>query len=164
MRKVLVGTISGSYGVRGWVRVRSFTDPPANILRYQPWYLERSGELRPLRVEGKPHGDHVIAAVPGIDNPEEASSLRGTSILVDREQFPPPADGEYYWVDLIGLVVTNLEGMDFGIVRDVMATGANDVLIVKGGRERLIPFVIGKTVHSVDLDSGHIVVDWGEDY
>ena len=163
MRTVLVGEITGSYGVRGWVKVRSYTDPPGSILRYTPWLLERKG--RPVEyplIDGKPHGGNVIALLQGIENPEQARELRGSRILVDRAVFPPAEPGNFYWVDLVGLNVKNLNGQNLGRVEDLMATGANDVLIVRGDRERLIPFLTGATVRSIDLQAGEILVDWDE--
>lgn len=165
MRKVVVGTVRGSYGVRGWIRVHSYTNPPANILNYQPWYVSQGGMERDCRVlAGKQHGDQILASVDGVSDPEAARALRGADVLVDRDAFPAAADGEYYWVDLIGLAVRNLEQTALGTVHDLMATGANDVLIVRGDRERLIPFIMGHTVQRVDLKSGELLVDWDEDF
>lgn len=165
MRTVIVGEIGGSYGVRGWVKIRSYTDPPENILRYRPWYLERQNEPVEYRVlEGKPHGGGIVAMLQGVLSPEAARELRGARIFVDRAQFPPTEPGEFYWVDLLGLTVRNLEGRVLGVVKDLMATGANDVLIVQGEHERLIPFVKEHTVRTVDLETGEILVDWDEDF
>lgn len=165
MRRVIVGEVCGSYGVRGWIKVRSHTDPLENILDYRPWYLVRQDEPREYRLlEGKTHQGVVLAALEGIGTPEQARELRGARILVDRAQFGPTAPGEFYWVDLLGLKVRNLEGLALGVVKDIMATGANDVLIVQGERERLIPFLQPRTVHRVDLDEGEILVDWDADF
>lgn len=165
MALVIVGEISGSYGVKGWVKVRSYTDPPENILRYRPWMLEQGGRPLPYQmIGGKPYRGGVIAALENIESPERARELRGATIMVDRAQFPPAGAGEYYRVDLIGTTVRNLEGRVLGLVRDVMTTGANDVLVVQGERERLIPFVLGHTVKTVDLQAAEILVDWDEDF
>lgn len=165
MRKVVVGTIRGSYGVRGWVRVQSYTDPRRNILNYQPWYLVGHDLQQEHRLlAGREQGDKIVALLEGITDPERARELRGVDILVDRGAFPEPAEGEFYWIDLIGLRVRNLVGIDLGVVRDLMATGANDVLIVSGDRERLIPFIQGSTVLRVDQDVGEIVVDWDAEF
>lgn len=165
MRKVVVGTVRGSYGVRGWVRVQSYTEPRHNILNYQPWYLAGHDTHQELRVlAGRVQGDKIVALLEGVTDPEQARELRGADILVDRGEFPQPTEGEFYWVDLIGLRVRNLGQIDLGIVRDLMATGANDVLIVSGDRERLIPFVQGRTVLRVDLEAGEILVDWDAEF
>lgn len=165
MRRVIVGEVGGSYGVRGWVKVRSHTDPPGNILHYRPWYLQLHEEPREFRVlEAKPHQGGVIAALEGVGTPEQARELCGARILVDRAQFRPTEPDEFYWVDLIGLSVRNLDGQTLGSVTDLLATGANDVLIVQGERERLIPFVQEHTVRRVDLEAGEILVDWDADF
>lgn len=162
---MIVGEMSGSYGVQGWVKVRSYTDPPANILRYRPWVLDHGGvSVEYQLIDGKPHAGGIIAFLAGISSPEQARELRGAKIRVDRDQFPPAAPGEHYWVDLIGLTVRNLEGRVLGIVGDLMATGANDVLVVQGDRERLVPFVKDRTVRSIDLEAGEILVDWDEEF
>lgn len=165
MRRVVVGKVRGTYGVRGWIRVHSYTDPPANLLNYQPWYLRQGDMERECRVlAGKQHGNQILASLDGVGDPEAARALHGIDIVVDREVFPDAGDGTYYWIDLIGLTVRNLEHIALGTVHDVMATGANDVLIVRGDRERLIPFVMGRTVQRVDLTSGDLLVDWDADF
>lgn len=162
---VIVGEMAGSYGVQGWVKVRSYTDPPGNILRYRPWILDRDGKSVEYQlIDGKRHTGGIIALLQGIASPEQARELRGARIRVDRDQFPPTEAGEYYWVDLIGLSVRNLQGRTLGTVSDIMATGANDVLIVQGDRERLLPFVQDRTVCDVDLQAGEILVDWNEEF
>lgn len=165
MRKVVVGSIRGAYGVRGWVRVHSYTEPRANILTYRPWYLGVDGAEREFRVlGGKQHGDQVLVSIEGVCDPESALALRGADVLVERSAFPEAGDGKFYWVDLIGLSVRNLDQIVLGTVHDLMATGANDVLIVRGERERLIPFVMGRTVHRVDLRAGEVLVDWDAEF
>jgi 16S rRNA processing protein RimM len=166
MSRVVVGSVTGSFGVKGWIKVLSFTDPPENILRYRPWWLDGHGESQSWQViSGHGHGKGlVVAALEGVNSPEQARELRGLAVTVNRDQFPPAAAGEYYQVDLIGLTVRNLNGVVMGVVRDIMQTGANDVLIVEGQRERLIPFVQPDTVRSVDLAAREIEVDWDEDF
>lgn len=166
MRRIIIGAVSGSYGVKGWIKVRSFTDPPENILTYEPWWLENKGSSQCWQVRaGKVHGPGaVVVELAGLDTPEQAQALKGLQVAVDRDRFPPPAPGEYYQVDLLGLTVRNLKGCVFGKVTEVMPTGANDVLIVDGERERLIPFVQPDTIRSVDLQSGVIEVDWDEEF
>ena len=165
MPNVIVGEVRGSYGVRGWIKIHSYTEPRENILHYGPWLLERQDFSREYAiVEGKLHGQNVIVALAGVETPEDARGLRGAKILVERAKFPPADPGEFYWVDLLGLTVRNSEGRILGAVKDLLETGANDVLVVDGERERLIPFVQGRTVTKVDVDAGEIVVDWDEDY
>jgi 16S rRNA processing protein RimM len=106
----------------------------------------------------------LIATLPGIEDRDAADALRGVEILVPRSALPPPAPGEYYWVDLEGLRVANREGADFGVVSHLFDNGANAVLVARGERERMIPFKIPEYVVAVDLDAGTITVDWDADF
>ncbi|HWP01777.1 MAG TPA: ribosome maturation factor RimM [Methylococcus sp.] len=164
-KRVVVGRIAGVFGVRGWVKTISYTAPPRNILGYSPWILERNGVERQLEpLEGREHGDTVVVRLEGIITREEAETLKGLSVAVARDRLPPLEAGEYYRIDLIGLRVRNLEGTDFGLIADVLETGANDVLVIRGDRERLVPFVQGEFVKLVDLDEALVVVDWDADF
>lgn len=164
-RRVLLGRVIGVHGVRGGVKVESFTEPRGSILDYQPWTLRHDGAERRVRVRSLAREGRVAAQLEGVDDRDAAMALLGAEIFVDRDQLPPPAPGEVYWVDLEGLSVSNLEGIELGRVERVFATGANDVLVVHdGGRERLIPFVRDVHVQSVDFASGRIVVDWDADF
>ncbi|ROR29825.1 ribosome maturation factor RimM [Inmirania thermothiophila] len=160
-RLVVLGRVSGLYGVRGWVRVYSYTEPREGILRYDPWYLGHGGRWRRMDlVGGRRHGKGVVAALAGVADRDAAAALMGAQIAVRRSQLPPPAEGEYYWADLIGLEVRTVEGTPLGKVADLMETGANDVLVVRGERERLIPFLPGQVVRRVDVAGGLLEVDW----
>jgi 16S rRNA processing protein RimM len=164
-RRVLLGRVIGVHGVRGGVKVESFTEPRGSILDYQPWTLRHHGAERRVRVRALVREGRVAAQVEGVDDRDAAMALMGAEILVDRDQMPPPKPGEFYWIDLEGLAVSNLEGEPLGRVEGVFATGANDVLVVRDGeRERLIPFVRGVHVHEIDLAGGRIVVDWDADF
>ena len=109
-------------------------------------------------------GKGLIATMPGIEDKDAADALRGVDVLVPRSALPPPAPGEYYWVDLEGLRVVNVEGADFGVVSHLFSTGANDVLVARGERERMIPFVQPDFIRSVDFDAGIVTVDWDADF
>ncbi len=160
-----VGRISGVYGVKGWIRIYSFTEPRENILQYNPWQLGRAGEWRAVELlDGKRHGKGVIARIAGCDDRDAAAALIGTDIAVRREQLPQVPAGEYYWNDLIGLRVLTAAGEELGTVDHLLETGANDVLVVQGERERLIPYVPGEVVTGVDLDAGELRVDWDPDF
>ena len=115
-------------------------------------------------VEGRRHGKGVIARLQGVDSREGAAALSGMTVSVRREQLPRTAPGEYYWVDLIGLRVTTTDGAELGTVASLIETGANDVLVVAGARERLIPFLPERTVTCVDLEAGTLTVDWDSDF
>jgi 16S rRNA processing protein RimM len=165
IRRVVVGKIAGVFGVKGWVKVHSYTDPPENILHYSPWQISSRDETREIKlVDGQRHGNSVIAKLEGVITRDQAILLRSWQISVARDQFPKLPDGEYYWADLVGLEVRLLSGTVLGKVTNMMATGANDVMVVQGERERLIPFVTGEFVKEVDLAKGLISVDWDPDF
>jgi len=147
------------------VRIYSYTRPRENIVRYQPWYLKRDGDwqARPV-AEGKRHGKGVIARLETCTDRDQAQELMGCEIGIRRDQLPPAAPGEYYWSDLEGLAVETLAGDMLGHVDHLLETGANDVLVVTGERERLIPFVVGQVVVSVDIEAGRIQVDWDKEF
>lgn len=158
---VPVGRISGLYGVNGWVKVFSYTDPRDNIVHYSPWYLNRADGLAALEVvAGRRHGKGVIVKLAGCDDRDAAAQLVGLDIGVYRDQLPAPERGEFYWVDLIGMVVRTTDGQELGRVNHLIETGSNDVLVVDGDRERLIPFIQGSVIRSVDPGQGLIEVDW----
>ena len=156
---LVVGHISGLYGVRGWVKVFSQTEPRDNILSYQPWYL--GGSHKPQRlVEGRRHCKGLVARLEGCEDRDQAATLVGQQVAVRRDQLPPPAAGEFYWTDLEGLAVETVGGAILGRVDRLFSTAANDVLVVTGDRDRLLPFVWDQVVKDVDLDLGRIRVDW----
>jgi 16S rRNA processing protein RimM len=160
-----VGRISGVFGVKGWVKVFSFTDVRENILNYSPWLLRKDSETRLVAViEGKLQGKAVVAQLDGVNDRDQAASLMGWDIFITPDQLPKAAKDEYYWSDLIGLTVETNQGVQLGIVDSLLETGANDVVIVKGERERVIPFLQGKTIITIDLDAGRMVVDWDPDF
>lgn len=166
---ITVGKIGAPFGVRGWVKVYSYTEIADNLLDYDPWYLRpQNAPQAPWQEaevsEARQHGKGLVARFEGCDDRDAASLMRGQEIAIRRDQLPPPAEGEYYWIDLQGLEVKTLDGVSLGIVDHLLETGANDVLVVKGERERLIPYVQGPIVKEVDLDGGVIRVDWDPDY
>lgn len=159
-----MGRIAAPYGIKGWIKVQPFTDSPHGLLDYAAWQVGRDGDWQERIVESaKPHGASVVAKLDGIDGREEAAALQGQRIAVSRDGFPAPAAGEYYWADLVGLRVVNASGVVLGTVSRLFETGANDVMVVDGDRERLLPF-IGPVIRKVDLPGGVIEVDWDADY
>ena len=166
-RRVLVGRIVGLYGVHGWLKIESWTEPRLGIFAYQPWLLGATPdeEVRVSGVTGHNQGKGVVAHLPGIDLREHAVALVGQEIHVAREALPPTGADEYYWTDLEGVAVFTVEGQPLGRVDHLLATGANDVLVVRDDmRERLIPFVQGPVVKSVDLPAQRMVVDWDPEF
>lgn len=160
---VPLGQISGIHGVRGWVKIHSQTEPREAIFEYQPWLLGESLEEIRIR-QGKKHGNKLIALLEDIDDREQAQSLVSTPIAVYRDQFPDLPGGEFYWTDLLGLSVQLEDGTDLGKIEKMLATGANDVMVVRGDRERLIPYVMDQYVKKVSLDGAIVVVDWDPDF
>jgi 16S rRNA processing protein RimM len=162
---VVVGEFVGVYGVKGWLKVRSFTQPIENIFGYAPWFIGGDADWtqRAMR-EGRPHGKGLIVALDGIADRDLAAGLVGQQIAVPKAALPATDEGEYYWADLEGLRVETMQGVDLGIVDRLMETGSNDVLIVAGDRERLIPFVRPDVVREIDLDAGCIKVEWDPDF
>lgn len=162
-RMLVLGRISGVYGVRGWVKIFSDTDPRENILKFRPWYL--GPKHQPCRVaEGRRQGKGLVARIDGCDDRDQAAALVGLEIAVRRDQLPPPKVDEFYWADLEGLSVETLEGAQLGRVDRLFATAANDVLVVKGDRERLLPFLWDRVIKEVDFDLGRMRVDWDPEF
>jgi 16S rRNA processing protein RimM len=162
---IIVGRIAGPYGVKGWLRVVSYTEQPDKLIDYAPWYLKQGSAWRPTRVmEAKHHTKGLLVRLPGCEDRDRAAELSGSDIGIYRSQLPPTAADEYYWDDLIGLSVVTLDGLSLGTVDHLIATGANDVLVVRGERERLIPFIQGNVIAMIDLDRRVIRVDWDPEF
>lgn len=162
---VTLGRISGLYGVNGWVRVFSHTAPRENIGAYSPWLVRSDGHWNSYEVEAvRRHGKGVVARLAGVEDRDAAAALLGADIAVTRDQLGEPDAGEYYWTDLEGLEVVTTEGTLLGVIDHLFETGANDVMVVKGDRERLVPFVAPDVVREVDLESGRVVVAWDPEF
>ncbi|TXR53092.1 ribosome maturation factor RimM [Reinekea thalattae] len=168
---IVLGKISSVYGVQGWVKVYSYTEPLDRILEYGNWTLRQGNNLTLVEVDkGRSHGKGMVAHLRGIDDREVAKQYSGFEICVPKNRLPELSDGEYYWYELEGLSVVTLNNESLGVVDYMMSTGAgNDVLVVKGDahsidrRERLIPYV-EQFVHDVSLEAGRIVVDWDPEF
>ena len=165
-----LGYISGIYGVRGWVKVFSYTQPREQILEYPVWHISAAKSLDVADTEpaleatgvesGRMHGKGIVAKLAGVEDRDTAAALIGYGIFVPRAQLPDTEPGEYYWADLAGLSVCDSAGRSLGVVDHLMETGVHDVLVLDGGANRMIPFVPGKVVLDVDLERGLITVDW----
>jgi len=182
---VEVGRILDAWGVKGWLKILPHSNDPEALFAAKSWFLQApDAKFRPgftvfsgtvsLSVdEAKVHSDSVVAKFVGLDDRNAAEALRGARIFLPRSSFPAASKDEYYWVDLIGLKVVNREGVELGLVRDLMATGPNSVLCVEypiqkedgssGSAERMIPFV-SVYVDTVDIPGKRITVDWQPDY
>jgi 16S rRNA processing protein RimM len=164
-RRIIVGKISGIYGVRGWVRVLSYTRPVENILSYTPWLLGSQGEweCRDL-IEGSAHGNGLVAKLDAVDDRDSARAYIGKEIALYRGQMPELPAGQYYWCDLTGLDVVNRKGIHLGKVTELQETGANDVLVVEGKQRYLIPLVMDRYVTEINMEASRITVDWEPEY
>ena len=162
---VVVGKVAGLYGVRGGLKILSYTDPPANLLNYVPWYVRRGSEWIEVNLaQGREHGAGLVVTLQDCTDRDEAAQWLSAEIAVKRDQLPEPKQGEYYWADLIGMQVRTTNGVDLGTISHLFETGANDVLVVKGERERLIPFVPREVVQEVSLARKEVIVDWDPDF
>lgn len=168
-----VGQIGAVHGVRGWVRIRSHTAPPEQIFSYQPWWLKKPDGWQAVTVAASEiHSKGPVAQLEGIEDRDQARELTLLEIAVDATQLPPLEEGEYYWHQLEGLqVISEYEGQRFnlGRVQYLMETGANDVLVVRGGgsidkRERLIPYLPSQVIKNIDLAAAEILVEWDPDF
>lgn len=163
--RVILGKIAGVFGVKGWVKVFSETKPKENIFTYAPWQLNLNGRWQVVKViQCKPHGKGLVALFEEYADRDLARQLVGAEIAINAEQLPEAEEGEYYWADLIGLQVVTLDGQVLGQVDHMFETGANDVVVVKGERERLIPFVQGQYIEAVDLAAGEMRVNWDPEF
>ena len=161
---ICVGHVLGAQGIKGWVRVFSKTSPRENVVNYGPWLVEQGDELRAMAVTGRLQGKNVIAKLEGVDDRTRAEELIGCRLFIEARQLPRLETGEFYWSDLIGLEVETLQAEPLGVVASMMETGADDVMVLSGDRERLIPFVMDDIVREVDLGNRRLVVDWSPEY
>ena len=160
----MMGRIAAPFGVKGWIKVLPLTAETRGLLDYRTWWIGGEEDWREhALVSGKTLGETVLARLEGCNDREAAAALKGKMVAVPRAALPAVQADEYYWADLIGLRVVNAGEQDLGRVTAVMQTGANDVLVVGEGRERLIPF-IAQVIRDVDPGAGVIRVDWDADY
>lgn len=162
-KKVIIGRLGSVYGVRGWIKVHSYTEQPENIFNYD-WYVKHQNQWQLMIVEAyKTHGKGFIVKLEGCDDRNQAGSFTNDYIAIDRTQLPKLNTGEFYWVELIGLRVINTDGVDLGVVDHIFITQANDVLVVMNDKKRLLPF-IKDVVKKISLVEKKIIVEWDEDY
>ena len=164
MAKIIVGKFGQPYGVKGWIKVHSQTDPIENILKYLPWQIEQQGQWQKINVtDSKKLGKNIIAKLENYDTPEVVKILTNSPIAIERDQLPQLSPDQYYWNDLIGLKVVNLQGEDLGIVDSLFETGSNDVMVIKGLRQRLLPYT-NQVVHQINIAKKTITVDWDPEF
>jgi 16S rRNA processing protein RimM len=167
---VLVGYVSGAYGINGWVRIKPYSTDADALLHARTWWLDKPDFHDVEMMQAKTHSGDVVARLMGVEGRNAAEALKGATVQIPRSHFPPLPDDEFYWVDLIGLAIENLQGEHLGTVTDLMDNGAHPILRVavppepeKEQQELLIPFV-GQFVKTVDQKTKKITVDWGLDY
>lgn len=186
--KLIVGKFGKTFGVHGWIKVNSFTQQPTDIVEFTPWFIsfDKTTWKEMIIAAWEMKGENIIVQLPGITTPETAQSYTNQYIAINREQLPKLKSNEIYWEELIGVSVTNTSGVEFGKIIQMLATGSNDVLIVreeesgendtskkdkeeKGAksrltaRERYIPY-LKTVVKKVDLNNKKMLVDWDENF
>ena len=166
---LILGRISSVFGIKGWVKLISHSRPRENIFSYPQWLVkQKKGQWQTLKVEaGKPQGKTLVAKLAGIDNRDDAEQWIGADIAISKEMLPSTDQDDFYWVDLIGLNVSTVDGEQIGTVISLMETGSNDVLVVKNdstNAEHLIPWVMDQVIIKVDLTDNQILVDWDTDF
>ncbi len=160
-KRVIIGRIGTAYGVQGWVKVNSFTVPVTNLLEYNPLNLFINNEWLLYKVEnGKTHGSSIVIKLEGCDDRTATRFYTNALIAVERERLPNLVPGEYYWTDLENLRVITNEGVELGIISSLFSTGSNDVMVVKGEKEYLIPYLPKQVIINVDLPNKIMTVDW----
>lgn len=166
-----IGKFGAVYGIKGWLKVHSYTDDPESIFQYKPLLMKSNGAFQEVIIaEWKRHNKGFVAKVAGYDVREEVQALVGLDLLVDPSNLPE-LEASYYWRDLVGCQVNTDKGYHLGVVTDLMETGSKDVLVVKansndafGQKERLIPFIEEQVVLNVDITSQIITVNWEPDF
>lgn len=163
--KVVIGKIGAPHGVKGWVKINTYTDTPEGIFDYQPWLL---GDGKEYQIDQwRPHGKVLVAKIVGIETRDDAERIKNLDISISADQLPELDENEFYWRELTGMQVVTTQGYDLGVVKDVFNTGANDIIQVRanakdafGLKERLLPFVMNEVIQSVDKEGKVITVDW----
>ncbi len=166
--QIVLGKVGAVYGIKGWLKIHSFTGDTDAILDYFPWSLKLGNNTQTVEItDWRKHNKGLIVKVAKVDDRDEAQALVGSEILVNEATLPDLPQGDFYWRDLIGMSVMTTKGYDLGVVSDMMETGANDVLVVKANlndgfskKERLIPYLFEEVVESVSIENKQICVDW----
>lgn len=161
---ILVGKIGAPHGIKGEVKITSFTEQAEDIFEYSPWYLKKKNQWFDVEIEiAACQGKYLVVKLAGCDDREAAQQWTNCDIAIKREQLPDLPEGQYYWRDLEGLQVKTIAGMVLGTVDEVMETGANPVLVVIGEKRILIPY-LPHVVNEVNLTASYVTVDWDPDF
>ncbi|CAK3949359.1 ribosome maturation factor RimM [Vibrio crassostreae] len=166
--RIVMGKLGSTYGIRGWLKVFSYTDNAESIFDYSPWYLNQKGKWVEYKVESwKRHGQGYVCKLAGLDVREDAQLMTNFEIAIDPASLPELSEDEFYWRELFGMQVFTTKGYDLGKVTDLLETGSNDVLVIKanlkdafGQKERLVPYLKEQVIKKVDREARRIEVDW----
>ena len=166
--RIVMGKLGSTYGIRGWLKVFSYTDNAESIFDYSPWYLNQKGKWVEYKVESwKRHGQGYVCKLAGLDVREDAQLMTNFEIAIDPASLPELSEDEFYWCELFGMQVFTTNGYDLGEVTDLLETGSNDVLVIKanlkdafGQKERLVPYLEEQVIKKVDREARRIEVDW----
>jgi 16S rRNA processing protein RimM len=166
--KIVVGKLGASYGIRGWLKIFSYTEEAENIFDYKPWFIKVRGQWQEFKVEDwKRHNQGWVGKLEGLDQREDAQALTNAEIGINPDVLPALSDEEFYWRELFGMDVVTTKGYNLGKVTDILETGSNDVLVIKanlkdafGKKERLVPFLDGQVIKMIDRSAQRIEVDW----
>ncbi|MEP4891997.1 MAG: ribosome maturation factor RimM [Aliiglaciecola sp.] len=163
---IVIGKIGAPYGVKGWVKITTYTDETQGVFEYSPWLLG-DGKKEYIVDLWRTHNKGVVAKLVGVESRDDAESIKNLEIFIKAEQLPELADDDYYWRDLVGMQVITENGYDLGVVKELFETGANDVMLVKansndafGQKERMLPFLREQVIKVVDMQAKTIKVDW----
>jgi 16S rRNA processing protein RimM len=158
---VVVGRFCRPHGIKGFIRVLSFTEPRDNLFNFPTWYVQQNQQWQPIeRVDDEITHKHILTRVKGYLEREDVAALTNCDIAVPRSQLPELDNGEHYWHELMGMRVIDQQGQLLGEVTELMMTGSNDVLIVEGDARYLIPYLPDEVIQRVDKQARTITVDW----
>ena len=162
---VVIGWLTSPHGLKGWMKIQSHTRPGTDIFKYDHWLIGNGDSWKKTKIENhRAQGKGLIVKLEGCDDRNQSEALCKHEIGISADQLDVLAENEFYWSDLIGLQVKSSQGFDFGRVDSLVETGSNDVLVVKGDKERLIPYISPDVIKNIDLDSAVIEVDWDPDF
>jgi len=167
LETIVIGEITSVYGIKGWLKLKSWTEPQERIFAYQPWLISDAGSKQTEHcdvIEYRDHSGQYVIRLDGVNDRDSAAKYTKKQVVIDKSRLPTLPDNEYYWADLKGMRVYNLTGNDFGVVSHLLETGANDVLVINGDRQRLVPFIRGQVVTDVNQSTATITVDWDADF
>ena len=162
-KKIYLGKITGAHGIKGWLKIQSFSSPPENILNYPSWIINNQGEEDFYSIEqGRKQNNKIVVKLEKIDDRNTAESLINSKIQILRSDLPKLSNENYYWSDLVGLSVLNSEEKVIGKIESLIETGANDVMVIITLKDEriLIPFVMHEIIKEVNVELNYIKIDW----